>query len=436
MCLRAALLGMYTLHQKTTTSFVAPRTPMMNVARELSKLALRLTRFPMKAKVAASFVAISLAVAHHITQVLIAKILTTPLGTLNDLLTKFLDLITIFTVPQKLTQPQLQHNRALRIINHLSMNPVMRLILLFRILCHILITIFLIFPIFLGSVASRLRNFKPIKLLILFLVTTAILTDAMDMGGGLAKRPAPTSSAASAAKAPNLGAALGWNSPIGVPKELNLLVAILCKLTLSNTLQIRILKAVVLLPFMMPTASTLIQKVKAATLAQSHAINTTKEALTATTEPKLLHSAAVRTVGHAHVWAWNAILEHCRSQWEVDAPYANPDAMQISTLYLESIQKDAEWRQTLTKYVKICRVEKSGTPQEKKLIFNVDVTHAAAGPHVQQMFEHVKNLIVATKGCRALEGVAPPGAMEKVIQSWLVENGHSSATPLGPFGGD
>jgi hypothetical protein len=122
--------------------------------------------------------------------------------------------------------------------------------------------------------------------------------------------------------------------------------------------------------------------------------------------------------------------------WEPEAAFANPEALQLSTQYLEAVQKDADWRQTITKYVKICRIEKSGTPQEKKIIFNVDVTHATAGPHLQQMFEHVKNLIVHTKGSRALEGVAPPGAMEKVIQGWLVENGHSTATPLGPFGGD
>jgi hypothetical protein len=135
---------------------------------------------------------------------------------------------------------------------------------------------------------------------------------------------------------------------------------------LSNTLQIRILKAVVLLPFMMPTASTLIQKVKAATLTQSQAINSTKESLTATTEPRLLHSTAVRSVGHAHVWAWNAVLEHCKSMWEPEAAFANPEAMQLITQHLEGVQKDAECRQTITKYVKICRIEKNGTPQEKK----------------------------------------------------------------------
>ena len=185
---------------------------------------------------------------------------------------------------------------------------------------------------------------------------------------------------------------------LGDDKATESLIALLIKQCLSNSQQIRALRAICLEVVRIKTSCTLISTLKATTTEHHEKV-------------KGMSPVERRAVGVAHLHVWGSFITWTKG--------AFPAISEKITEYMEWVNGD---RNKVLDTIKLCRVAKNFDREFKKLEINVVVGTPSA-----EIWSLIKSAMVQDADTFAmLPGVAPEGGMEKRLQQWLESYGKSS----------
>eukprot|EP00929_Paragymnodinium_shiwhaense_P092046 TRINITY_DN51925_c0_g1_i1.p2 TRINITY_DN51925_c0_g1~~TRINITY_DN51925_c0_g1_i1.p2 ORF type:complete len:225 (-),score=55.60 TRINITY_DN51925_c0_g1_i1:317-991(-) len=185
--------------------------------------------------------------------------------------------------------------------------------------------------------------------------------------------------------------------------KMNKLIALIAKLTLSNTQQLRMINSIVLDVFLIPTESPTAQQMKAGTT------------LYAASVKEIDIPQRVPRFGLPHHHAWNNMLA---SAFEL----ANETEKKEYVTYKGRMDgSSADLYSILTNEVKVCKIMKSFDANRRKLYVNV-VTETPS----YKIWLVTKGIFKRTQGFQEKPGQAPPGALENTIQEALEQMGEST----------
>jgi len=179
-------------------------------------------------------------------------------------------------------------------------------------------------------------------------------------------------------------------------REQQRILETLAKLSLSNALQVRVLRSVMIDVVRVKTDSKMVGMIRESTkkFADAHKALSAEER----TDCKL---------GLIHIHAWNAMVGFYQKEIEGDAA-ASLELKQYMDQY-----SALGWR-AVAKEVKHVQVAKAWDAQYKKL--EVSTTHDTPSA---KLWDKIKALILKDPACKELPGRAPPGDLERQLQTYL-----------------
>ena len=190
--------------------------------------------------------------------------------------------------------------------------------------------------------------------------------------------------------------------------ETKKLLATLAKLSLSNALQLRALRSILLEVHQVPTDNRYIQEATKATKAFAEAA---KEMSAKDKEEQL---------GLPHIHVWNALLGVAMRSLE-DRQKANQDPtlqLQSSLMALKeyaSTYQELGWKAVHAE-VKYARIQKNFKAELKRL--EINIVDKSPSDEVWQI---IREDLKRDKEVRELPGVAPAGDLERQLQRFLDE---------------
>ena len=187
-------------------------------------------------------------------------------------------------------------------------------------------------------------------------------------------------------------------------KEMQKIMAVIAKLSLSNALQARFTRAMLLDVYRVKADSLFATEIKAATK------QFTERAKEIPDQPTRL-----RMLGLPHVHAWNACLKALRAL--LDKPEKQEVAAQLGQ-YCTKAQA-LGW-QGVAEQVKFMRLRKTFNRDFVNLEFNL-----VPDSDADKVFPLMKEALLSQPEAAHLPGVPPPGDLERRVQRWLEDNGFS-----------
>ena len=202
--------------------------------------------------------------------------------------------------------------------------------------------------------------------------------------------------------------------------ESNKLLVLVAKLCLNSAQQVRLLRSVLLEAFMVPVENPFLAKMLRETKQFTERAKSVREHLEEQGIPKAKIQDKVQdSLGLPHIHAFSALIEVALATLQKE-PEANKQSIDVLTGYCADYQAKG-WR-AISQEVKAAMKEKAYGKENMKLLVNVQPETKS-----HQVWSIIKQLLLAQKGVRELQAVAPKGNMERQIQEWLERNGHSSS---------
>ena len=185
--------------------------------------------------------------------------------------------------------------------------------------------------------------------------------------------------------------------------ETKKLLSTLAKLSLSNAMQIRALRSILLEVHQVPAANPYIQEAMQATKKYAEAA---KEMSPKDKEERL---------GLPHIHVWNALLAVATRNLEQRAKEQDPSHQESLAVLLEYASKYQEqgWK-AIHHEVKYARVQKNFRPELKRLEINLMESSPS-----DKVWAIIKADLRRDQGVRELPGVAPAGDLERQLQRFL-----------------
>lgn len=192
-------------------------------------------------------------------------------------------------------------------------------------------------------------------------------------------------------------------------KDLVDTLGLVAKLSLSSAQQCRAIKSVVIDVVRAPADAPIVKAVKAATKAYAEAA---KKIVDANTRAEKL--------GPPHVHAWNACIKNFKGVLEASSTEQDKKVLQGLTKYIA--EKNPGWRTVIDEVMHV-RVRKN---------FNRDLVclefHVRPQTHSGEVFSKLMEWMEKQQGFSRMHGQAPPGDLERRLQTWLEQQGMS--TPM------
>jgi hypothetical protein len=195
---------------------------------------------------------------------------------------------------------------------------------------------------------------------------------------------------------------------------------IIAKLCLSSALQVRALRAIVIVPIKLATTNPLI-------IALFEARKKYSDSAQSLREGGADSDTVTQTLGHSHIWQFNAILQAIQSLTAAGQEKANTVIHTAIGAFCAEFQQPALMSQ-LHKWVRHCHVSKMFTGSLKRLEITVCsrsqllCSEIKTTPPDVLWDAHLMPFILRQLGGKEQAGQAPKGDLERQLQSWLDEN--------------